>query len=1133
MKAKNLITRHFVFAVFLFALSVFENFCFAEEASVTTIKIINARQTSYKKAEDTGNDTIILEGSVELSVTKDTTSSEIKADRITYDRKTEMLYAEGNVEIVTKSNGSGNDTTTASSLLLNTSTLEGIFDGGRVVQTQSDALNLPSGSTLVVFSDLFGKSDTNVIAFKNSSLTFCDDKNPHWKINATRTWLLPGGEFAFFNALLFVGVVPVMYFPAFYYPKDELIYNPVFSYRKREGYSIQNTLYLYGRKPLDSSSSSKSTSSTTSTTETNSSTESLKALYNFMKPSSLKKQKLEGIVLHNLDENYDGNTTNYFKFMADSYSTLGFMLGGDAHFVPSTKYVTKIDFKTMLGWSHTIFKDSTSGDYLVYSPNTGIIYDDKSNFLGVDMPFRYGFNFGFELSKPFRFSLSLPVYSDPFFAYDFEDRQETMDWISYFLSTQDKSEEEITITEVSSLTWNLTSSYSPTIPTVLTPYLSSFSINLTSSVNIASTATSTFADGVESEWKTATPQRKFYYPSQVTPVSINSSISGTIFQYPFKAKTSKTVKDVPKHFTKPDELKSDAQLEKELQEKLEQEQKEAEKEEEKKEEIEEETEEEYKFVEPQFPELEFTESTKTLANGIAYTLGYSIAPSFVNQLSYSSVPLKTSEDFDWENIRSSIITFKMPSTLNSNLTYGGNFFGLKNSLSYEPVIQKHPYIQVVDNSDVATTGGYTEASKNTIVLSDYNAQVKTLTNTNTVSLYPFANTTMLSDTGVYWNTTLKLYRQKFIGDVDNPKYEDLKLDWDDSESVTVNSLNCVIGLNELDKKFKQTLTLTSVMPPQLKQYTASLNLVFPYVTNTVSMGIQQKSKEDKTWKKNPLQQSLTVSIPIFATTPKFVENVSEIWQKPLNAFFGYMNSTIKFTESLNYVLQEEDDVKKHFDSFKLSLSWKSISLSYVGSYTYGYDLQANEGWKVRSEKEFLPYSFSFSYSPASKTYYKWSNRIQFAPSLSTSIVADLIRPTNSYLSFAPSVTFKINQFFNLTFSSTSKNSILYWYFHDGLYDEWGGFPGNMFKDLLDSFRFDDDNSRRGSGFKLKSLNMTISHELHDWSFKMTCKIEPRLITENNKTQYDFSPYLTIGIVWNPMESMKTEIIDEYGKWSLK
>ena len=75
----------------------------AQEVEITTISIINARQTTYKKADDTGNDTIVLEGSVELSVQKDSTVSEIKADRITYDRSTEMLYAEGNVEITTKS----------------------------------------------------------------------------------------------------------------------------------------------------------------------------------------------------------------------------------------------------------------------------------------------------------------------------------------------------------------------------------------------------------------------------------------------------------------------------------------------------------------------------------------------------------------------------------------------------------------------------------------------------------------------------------------------------------------------------------------------------------------------------------------------------------------------------------------------------------------------------------------------------------------------------------------------------------------------------------------------------------------------------------------------------------------------
>ena len=107
-----------------------KNLLSAQQTEITTITIKNARQTSYKKSEETGNDLIVLDGSVELSVQKGETTSEISADNITYDRKTEMLYAQGNVQITTKSSSSGGETTYASSLLLNTSTLEGIFDGG-------------------------------------------------------------------------------------------------------------------------------------------------------------------------------------------------------------------------------------------------------------------------------------------------------------------------------------------------------------------------------------------------------------------------------------------------------------------------------------------------------------------------------------------------------------------------------------------------------------------------------------------------------------------------------------------------------------------------------------------------------------------------------------------------------------------------------------------------------------------------------------------------------------------------------------------------------------------------------------------------------------------------------------------
>ena len=191
--------RYFFSAVFVFlsCFSIFAQNAEAEKKTETTIITINnARQTSYKKAEDTGNDTIVLEGSVSLSVEKGSSKNEIKADKVTYDRQTEMLYAEGNVEIIMKGGSSGGDTASAKSLLLNTSTLEGIFDGGRIVQTQSDALNLPSGSTLIVFSEIFAKGNENVVTFKNSSLTFCDEDPPHWHIDATRTWLLPGGECA-------------------------------------------------------------------------------------------------------------------------------------------------------------------------------------------------------------------------------------------------------------------------------------------------------------------------------------------------------------------------------------------------------------------------------------------------------------------------------------------------------------------------------------------------------------------------------------------------------------------------------------------------------------------------------------------------------------------------------------------------------------------------------------------------------------------------------------------------------------------------------------------------------------------------------------------------------------------------
>ena len=91
---------------------------------------------------------------------------------------------------------------------------------------------------------------------------------------------------------------------------------------------------------------------------------------------------------------------------------------------------------------------------------------------------------------------------------------------------------------------------------------------------------------------------------------------------------------------------------------------------------------------------------------------------------------------------------------------------------------------------------------------------------------------------------------------------------------------------------------------------------------------------------------------------------------------------------------------------------------------------------------------------------------------------------------------------------------------------------NVFKDLWNSFRFDSDEIRKSSGFKLQSLSLSVSHDLDDWDLNASFSIKPRLVTGSSKTYYDFSPYFALSVVWRPLASMKTEIVDEYGEWEL-
>ncbi len=1088
---------------------------FAQGVS-SVISIDSADKTEYRKNPVTGYEEIVLSGAVSISVSQGSTKTTITASSITYTRATDMLFANGGVTLKQTGGSAGEQNVQADTLLFNTATLEGVFDNGRVIQTQSDAINLPSGSKLIVASDIFGRDSSNTIAFKNADLTFCDDENPHWKIWASRIWLLPGGEFAFANAVFSVGRVPLLWLPAFYYPKDDFVFNPYFGYNERTGYYMQTTTYIFGRRPLDTSSGTSSSSSS-------SSGEALTAgLFNFMRSSSLKEQVREGLVLHNLDTDFKGNTTNYLKVKGDLYMNLGGMMGLEGVYKPSS-IISNLEGGLNIGFSNTVFKNNG-----VYVPigASGNTYYDSSNFLGFQLPFRYSGNLKLSMSKPFSLTVSLPIYSDPYFKEDFDTRSEYLDWIGFLLSSTKTNTE--TSNQISSFTWNVNASYSVPLPAFIKPYISTFNISsVTASVAFNSRA-ATFSDldstTMSDNWKSYTPNRYFFSPSQVNPFNFSSSISGTLVSIggtsssSSKKKTSVTLPlalDAPEEFVveekktdgKTDDKpadKKDGKPDGKLNEKPEDES----------------SEEENKNLleDSALPELSIASlPSSSSLGGLKYTLTYSITPQVNSQISYDASKLYIPEDFDWSNFQSTYLQLKAPVSLNSSLSYRDSFASMTNSFSFTPVYQAHP-----------KTNNYTESSLASLQKTDYNARKLDLVNTNKISFRPFVYTTAFKNTGIDWNTTTKLVETKFLGDADdwqtNPQWRYITAwdyiftedeDLDMKNFITSHTLSGTLAASEGD--FSQTLTLSTTLPPQNDKYNATLKLVFPYVSLSFASGIEATTTTTSetdvtTWKKNPFQQS--ASVKLFKGT-----------------------NALSLTQSLNYNLEDS-----YWDSFKLSLSWRTLSLSYTMSYTYGYDFDSDSGWVQKTDKDFLPYNVSLSYSTPSKTFYQWKNRIKITPSLSTSLVYDCLRPTSSYFRFVPSLTFAVNDFVNLTFSAESRNGVIFRYVQDYL-----GYPDvisgekNVLVDLLNSFAFWGDDSfidpdqvkRKSSGFKMKSLNVTLTHNLHDWDFSTSLTFKPRLeTTSDGKKEYNYHPYFTLGVVWRPMSALKTNVVDEYGTWKL-
>ncbi|MCK5199728.1 MAG: hypothetical protein KAR21_15330, partial [Spirochaetales bacterium] len=246
-------------------------------------------------------------------------------------------------------------------------------------------------------------------------------------------------------------------------------------------------------------------------------------------------------------------------------------------------------------------------------------------------------------------------------------------------------------------------------------------------------------------------------------------------------------------------------------------------------------------------------------------------------------------------------------------------------------------------------------------------------------------------------------------------------------------------------------------------------------------------------------------------------------EKPSNNF-GRTELDIDEMES-NIIFKQNFDIDLYDGEFLKSYTYLNLwffDLEFIAEDSYGYDFVAG-GWILdESDSHFQPTNVSaglnYSYEPDPF----WKNRIRLSLDVNSSWIMNLLKYTDSVLSFNPKFTLYIAEFLDLTFESSSVNRAMYKYipaFAEGV----GVDSKNIITDLLDSFNFFKHSDREISNFNIESLSLGAVHHLGDWdlNFKYTGLLD--LISDGYIKNYQWKSEFSIFVIWKPVPEIKKNI----------
>ncbi len=311
------------------------------------------------------------------------------------------------------------------------------------------------------------KGNDSGLFFRDGFIT-SNPKKQYSSIRAKEISFLEGGDMFLSSATLNIGRIPILYFPAFFYPGSRLVGNPAFGFASDRGMFLSTTWELLGSYPKFSETEESSFSA-------------------LLRNKDQTKQRSNGVYY---EEDLEASSPlaawaeksgSYITVLADSYEYTGFDAGTDS--------LLKLFEQKLTLSSHSL---------IAYSDEE---YNDTNRRFYSINEFKYS-------SKRMNLTGYVPFYSDPYVLQDYGNRLTSFSIDSIFGMEQ---------TFPSTYSSNITS-YTSTIngsfdfPVKNIPFIDSLKLT---SLKFASKST----------WKSS---KQEYEVSDITYPEMNLSVSGSL-----------------------------------------------------------------------------------------------------------------------------------------------------------------------------------------------------------------------------------------------------------------------------------------------------------------------------------------------------------------------------------------------------------------------------------------------------------------------------------------------------------------------------------------------------------------------------------------------------------------------------